>query len=81
MLSIVGVDLGEASSVALGDERAEAVLDDRERATQRGIVDVPYFLLEERLRSPAPGRREGGGRFWRPGSVSFAQGGGPPGCA
>jgi predicted DsbA family dithiol-disulfide isomerase len=44
----VGVDLGEARSVAFGDHFADAVFEDRERAARLGVGGVPYFLFDER---------------------------------
>jgi predicted DsbA family dithiol-disulfide isomerase len=49
LLAEVGVDHEEARSVALGDAFEDAVHDNRDRAEQRGISSVPFFLFDERL--------------------------------
>jgi len=44
----VGVDLDQARSVALGDDYADAVLEDRDRAARLGVGGVPFFLFDQR---------------------------------
>jgi predicted DsbA family dithiol-disulfide isomerase len=48
LVADVGIDREEARSVAYGDAYADAVLDDRDRAEQRGIWSLPFFVFDKR---------------------------------